>query len=57
MTLYAESPADQTHHFADALICENVGHNYDVVATLWRSKVYAILFREIQCKNMDIVMF
>ena len=34
MTLYAESAANQTHHFADAFICENVGHNYDVVATL-----------------------
>ena len=34
MTLYAESTTDQTYHFADAFIRENVGHNYDVVATL-----------------------
>ena len=34
MTLYAESAADQTDHFACAFVCENVAHSYDVVATL-----------------------
>ena len=34
MTLYAESAADQTDHFADAFGCENVAHGYDVVTTL-----------------------
>ena len=34
MTLYAESAADWTDHFADAFVCENVVHGYDVVTTL-----------------------
>ena len=41
MTLYAESVADQTDHFADAFVCENVAYEYDVVMVLWRSKVYS----------------
>ena len=40
MALYAESAADQTDHFANAFVSENVAHGYDVVTTLWRSKVY-----------------
>ena len=39
MTLYAESAADLTEHFADAFVRENVAHNYGVVTTLRRSKV------------------
>ena len=39
MALYMESVADQTDHFADVFVCENVAYGYDVVATLWRSKV------------------
>ena len=39
MTLYADCAADQTDHFVDAFVCENVGHVYDVT-TLWRCKVY-----------------
>ena len=31
MTLYAESAADQTGHFADAFVPDNVVHGYDVV--------------------------
>ena len=34
MTLYAESAADQTDHFSDAFVRENVAHGYDVVTTL-----------------------
>ena len=54
-----ESVADQTDHFADVFVCENFVYGCDVVRTLWRSKVHsrAILFREIQCKKMDNLMF
>ena len=31
MTLYAKSTADQTDHFADAFVCENVAHGHDDV--------------------------
>ena len=34
MTLYAESAADQTDHFADAFVHENIVHGYDVVMML-----------------------
>ena len=40
MTLHTESVADQTDHFANAFVRENVACDYDVVAPLWRSKVY-----------------
>ena len=33
MTLYAESAADQTDHFADAFVRKNVVHGCDVVMT------------------------
>ena len=39
MTLYRESIVDQTDHFADVFVCENV-YSYDVT-TLWRSKAYS----------------
>ena len=31
MTLYTESVADQTDHFADVFVRENVAYGYDVV--------------------------
>ena len=31
MTLYAESTADQTDHFADAFVCENIAHGLEDV--------------------------
>ena len=34
MTLYAESAADQTEHFADAFVRNNVAHDYNVVKKL-----------------------
>ena len=34
MTLYTESVADQTDHFADVFVRENVAYGYDVVTTL-----------------------
>ena len=34
MTLYTERVADQTDHFADIFVCENVAYGYDVVPTL-----------------------
>ena len=34
MMLYAESAADQTDHFNDALFRENVTYSHDVVETL-----------------------
>ena len=53
MTLYTERIVDQTDHFADAFVSGNVTLSYDIVMTIWRSKVSAdaILFREIQCKK------
>ena len=33
MTLYAESAADQTDHFAHAFVRENFAHKYGVVTT------------------------
>ena len=53
MTLYTESAADQTDHFADVFVRENVAHGYDVR----KYTADAILFREIQCKKMDNLMF
>ena len=41
ITLYTESFADQTDHFADVSVRENVAYSYDVVTTLWRSKVHS----------------
>ena len=40
MTLYTESIVDQTDHVADVFVRENVAYDYDVVTTLWRSKVH-----------------
>ena len=34
MTLYTESVADQTDHFADAYVRKNVAFRYDIVTTL-----------------------
>ena len=36
---YVESAADQTDHFAEAFVRENIVYGYDVVATLWHSNV------------------
>ena len=36
-----ESVVDQTDHFADVFDYKNVAYGYDVVTTLWRSKVYS----------------
>ena len=51
MTLYTESAADQTDHFANVFVPENVAHSYDVMTA------DAILFREIQCKQLDNFIF
>ena len=40
MTLYTESVADHTDHFADAFVCKNLAYSYDV-PTLCRWKVYS----------------
>ena len=53
MTLYTESVADQTDHSADIFVRENVACGYDVR----KYTADAILFREIQCKKMDNLMF
>ena len=53
MTLYRESAADQTDHFADVFVRENVAYGYDVR----KYTADAILFREIQCKKMDNLKF
>ena len=52
MTLYTESAADQTDHFVDVFVRENVARGYDVR----KYTADAILFREIQCKKMDNLM-
>ena len=54
MTLYMESVADQTDHFANAIVCENVAYGCDVMTTSFdvrKFKADAISFREIQCKK------
>ena len=56
MTLYTERIADQTDHIANVFERENVAHGYDVM-TFESTQPDAILFREIQCKKMDNLMF
>ena len=53
MTLYTERISDQTDHFDDVFVRENVAYGYDVR----KYTADAILFREIQCKKMDNLMF
>ena len=59
MTLYTESVADQTDHFANAFVRKMLR----TVVTLWRRNnvrkftADAILFREIQYKKMVNLMF
>ena len=55
MTFIAESAADLTNHFADVFVPQNVAHGYDVV--IRKFTVDTILFREIQRKKRDILMF
>ena len=59
MTLYTESVADQTDHFADVFVLENVAYGNDAVTTFDARKytVDAILFREIHCKKINNLMF
>ena len=47
---------DQTDNFSDAFVRENIAYGYDVVRhyDIQKFTAYAILFREIQCKKMDI---
>ena len=59
MTLYAERAVNQTDHFADAFVAKTLRMavmlclRYDIQKFI----VDAILFREIQCKKRDILMF
>ena len=53
MTLFTESVADQTDHFADVFVRENVAYGYEVR----KYTADANLFREIMCKKMDNLMF
>ena len=53
MTLYTECIADQTDHFAHVFVRENFAYGYDVR----KYTTDAILFRKIQCKTMDNLMF
>ena len=50
MTLYTESVANQTDHFANFFVCENVAYGHDIMT------FETILFREIKCKKRDILM-
>ena len=36
-----ESVADQTDHFADVFVRENITYGFDIVTTFWRSKVHS----------------
>ena len=56
MTLYTESVADQTDHFAVVFVRENVAYGYDVV-TFENTQPTPFCFREIQCKKMENLMF
>ena len=53
MMLYTEPITDQTDHFTDVFVRQNVAYGYDVR----KYTADAILFREIQCKKMDNLMF
>ena len=59
MTSYAENTADQTDHFADAFVCENVLYCYDTGDVMsfesWQSTPFC--FREILCTKKNILMF
>ena len=64
MTLYAESTTDQTDHFADAFVRENIAHCYDFVMTFEslpltqfclekfsvRKGIFFMFLRRFQCK-------
>ena len=52
-----ENVADQTDHFVDVFVRENVAYGYEVVPTLWRSKFTAdaILLRTME--KGEILMF
>ena len=52
MTLYGKS-CGPDWSFANVFVRENVAYGYDVQ----KYTVDAILFREIQCKKMDNLMF
>ena len=36
-----ESAVNQTDHFADVFVRENIACAYDIVTRLWRSKVHS----------------
>ena len=59
MTLYTESLADQTDHFADVFVRENDAYGYDAVTTLWRSKVHSRrhFVKRNPVSEMDNLMF
>ena len=42
---YIEGVADQTDHFTNAFVCENVVQGYDIKTALWHSKVYSQLHK------------
>ena len=44
---------DQTDHFTDDFVRENVAYRYDVRF----NSLQPILFREIHCRKMDKLMF
>ena len=46
-----ENVADQTDHFPNAFVRENVVYGYDILTTFTSLPKGTILFREIQSKN------
>ena len=51
MTLYTERIADQTDHFADVFVRENVAYGYDVMTFESTQPT------PIECKKMDNLIF
>ena len=57
MALYTENIADQTDHFADVFVRENVAYGYDDVMTFESTQPTPFCLEKIQCKGMDNLMF
>ena len=56
MTLYTERIADQTDHFADVFVCENVAYGYDVM-TFESTQPTPFCLEKSSVRKMDILMF
>ena len=57
MTLYMESVADQTDHFADVFVRKKIAYGCDDVMTFKSTQPMPFCLRVIQCKKMNNLMF